>query len=129
MGADFMCTSLPACQLTIERKNSLLELVENTKQEDMEGWAVDAYDEVEDFKVALRCALDEYEVAPNSHEVGDWQPEGSPYNVFFTGGMSYGDAPTEAFDGFIDLDNHGLIYNKLREFAIEDIENEGTEEH
>jgi hypothetical protein len=43
-----------------------------------------------------------------------------PYPLAFTGGMSWGDDPTEMFDTFAVLDSLEAVFNQLEQWAQED---------
>ena len=137
MGADFLFVTVPACELTDKRKDNLLEVIDNTEKENTQEWTV--YNSLVDgriwsvptdeYKAILRKAVSDYETAREDREVAEWQPEGSPYCIFFAGGMCSGESPSEAFDAFVDLSNHPLIHQLLRLWAIEDLHKEGETEN
>jgi hypothetical protein len=43
-----------------------------------------------------------------------------PYAAHFTGGMSWGDTPTDSSDRFALFEACAALYDQLREWAIED---------
>lgn len=118
MGADFTFNLLPDCKLTPERKAALIAAINTINFDDPER---------DDFcapsKEQALQAVEDYDTDRwnNSRETSDMS---MPHADFFiTGGLSWGDAPTEAYDAFRHLDD---VYNLLLEWAIEDKKKEAT---
>lgn len=106
MGADFLFVTLPFCKLTKER---LAEALAAAKPDEN-----DCYD-----MEAIEDAIGQYSELFNSREVGVFHPDSSEFPFLITGGMSWGDSPTEAYDTMCAIQSSG-IYNLLAEWARQD---------
>ena len=127
MGADFIFHTLPACHLT-EGRLAALRLLANTATLENDDPSGD-YEEDEDWRRALLAAIDclakEYD-----REVGRWNVTDDPQNpllfpVWITGGMSWGDPPTDAYEHFDNLGQCPAIMELLLKWAKEDLEGAG----
>jgi hypothetical protein len=116
MGADFVFAVAPACTLTKERSEELEQIIDTLEYSDCPEWDEEEA-ELEDVQEGLRAAVSEYAI--ESREIGVFCPDETfPYKV--TGGMSWGDAPTEAYQHFLHLEQCPKIWHKLVEWAKED---------
>lgn len=86
------------------RKDSCYEV--ETLLEDAEEAANTEADRDEAVRAALRSLLDEWNAAPSWRDVG--QLTFGEWNILLTGGMSWGDDPTESFGTFERLIGTGL---------------------
>ena len=123
MGADFIYAVLPKCELTEERKGVLLNLVDAMKMEDFEDDLEDGGngEGLEKKKDILEAAVDSYAFhsSGNGREVGELLLKGGMY--ILTGGMSWGDAPTDAWDDFYSLGFIPNIWGLLESWMEEDV--------
>jgi hypothetical protein len=127
MGADFRLYGLPACTITPERRVLLEHLIENTTEEDLRDDFLAEYkgDTLDEYRGRLRVAVAWYEEwAHKSRETTYRSLEGMPYGLYLTGGLSWGDPPTEAAEHFNLLTPHLEIWKHLRAWAIEDAQKE-----
>lgn len=116
MGADLILYTVPACGMTDDRRKVLSDLIEATSLEDTPEW----YDNADDYKGQLSDAIKHYEQANKYRDTALIRMEGALYPSWFTGGMSWGDVPTESCDEFSLLSDHNPIMTQLRLWAIED---------
>lgn len=111
MGSDFSFTCVPQCEFTAERKQKLLAIAAECEAK---AEADDDCDEVD-----LVAAVEAYDSFENSRHVGTIiLPPAVPH--FITGGLSWGDFPTEDFQSMDALVACQELYNELEKFAIED---------
>tara|TARA_Y100000034_G_C6866301_1_gene394877 strand:- start:822 stop:1238 length:417 start_codon:yes stop_codon:yes gene_type:complete len=126
MGADFLCASIPAAHIDDEREAGLKKIVAAATEEDFLELTESGVcpDEASDeLRQGVFEALKEYLLADASRETDRRSEAGMDYEVFVTGGMSWGDSPTEIFDAFCVLGSFSPVYNKLEEWAKADFKN------
>ena len=124
MGADMLLASLPAFEVTDERLEELRNLL---KDEYSNGTLDDFCDDIDRSHDSVEGAIDF--LAAGGYEGREvvkfsFGSEGDPkgfYSFWMTGGMSWGDDPTEAFGHLVSLDCvrplRSLIYKWSREDA------------
>ena len=112
MGADFCYSILPRCKITPERFAAATALIKafNVDESDLDCGDPD--------EAAMLSALVCYQGGEfdNSREIGTLRIAGAIY--YLTGGMSYGDAPTDAYDQMNALI---CIYDQLETWSREDV--------
>ena len=127
MGADFIFQALPACHLT-EGRLAALRLLANTATVENDDLPY-GYEGEEDWRRALLAAIDclakDYD-----REVCRWDVTDDPHSplrfpVWITGGMSWGDSPTDASEHFDNLGQCPAIMELLLKWAKEDVEDAG----
>jgi len=108
MGADLLLCSIPAFELTEERKASFIAAVREDLlcRNDAMDYLLDCYGDVDaddtDEMKADKC-VELFDAAisqvdENCRDVATIRFEGMDHSVLVTGGMSWGDAPTESFN-------------------------------
>jgi len=142
MSADLYLSSLPHCQLTDERKEKITELVDSVSDKEILAYNEDylseelpdlsmmdmAYgsgSEEEALATVVRQLILEntftvLEQSDHPGDVGSIFFPGMNYRVLVTGGMSWGDAPTEAADYFDKVSGFEALWDLLQSFAEED---------
>lgn len=110
MGADFCFALVPKCELTPERLAKAKAIVEQYGHQKV---SVTPFDHEDLCKVLDRLAAGGYE----TRDTALLQLRGADYLV--TGGMSWGDPPTEAYQDFNALDFPEL-FNHLEQWSLED---------
>jgi hypothetical protein len=129
MGADFTFTSIPYAELTpdrVDELNAVVDALNETEDDSDVGWLREIIfgDErsLDDIKKRLRQAIavvsDDRIVYHRETGIGRWVP--MDYDVILTGGLSWGDDPTEIFYDINLLANCPQIEQKLLEWARED---------
>ena len=133
MGADFIYAYVPNCELTEERKARLAAIIAGLTDEDvpdhMDPDNVDDADgNGDDFAVAAKRVqawqkrLREAIEASDGYrrDVSTLSLPGAEYEVLVTGGLSWGEPPTDALILFGDLAECDPLYAELEEYARED---------
>ena len=141
MGADLYLTSLPHCDLTDERKVKIKELIEGTTDTEVLGFNEDfRFIELSDEKNPSSLSKEEHDMelakevredvldaclsilrdADAPRDMGSISFPGMEYHVLMSGGMSWGDPPTESCDLFDRCENFGNLWGLLQKFAEED---------
>jgi hypothetical protein len=124
MGADFMYLTIPSAAMTPERKVLLDETIDHLVIEDFEeDWYFDVDDgdktALDIEKDYLKDVVENYADLGNRRDTGDiMDSDGSWKHI--TGGMSWGDDPTDAYHIFYRIVNVKKVYDLLHKFAIED---------
>ena len=111
MGADFVLTFIPICKLNPARNAKLMTLLDAMLEN-----GVDEYGRTEED---ILIALEDYkrEKWVFSREVSTIEIRGVVY--YTTGGMTWGDCPTEAYD---ELNALGDFFDLFEKWALEDFE-------
>lgn len=126
MGADFMFSRFPRFEMTDERELKFEEALQDILSDPNEeveflDWFMFEADETTAFGEIMN-ALDQVARCQDSREVcgvRDFAPGGSAY-VHYTGGMSWGDEPTEIFTYFNIAGFFPDVYELALTFAQED---------
>ena len=115
MGADYLQTSVPDADITTERHLMLLKVVDEVHLPDMPEWL----DDLADWKAELKAVVARLaEGMSGRRDVGCDHSGDVPLLV--TGGMSWGDDPTEAFGDFDKINNCEPLRQLLSRWAKED---------
>lgn len=117
MSADFILYALPECK-TLKKRGG--ELIRMTNKMGLKDFTDPGWDTDEDARSAIRDAIGFYFNAVGRGDVVTIRPEGALYGLIISGGMSYGDSPTDACDYMSVICDCDKIYNKIREWALED---------
>lgn len=127
MGADFMFTVSPRCELTDERKRRIKNVIRAIPDKELLKVVDDYYplgldDEAtpEEIRVTLyRAVLENAEI--ENRETSWVQLDGMDWVANITGGMSWGDSPTESFDSMSSIACFDPVYELMKEFSREDL--------
>jgi len=127
MGADFMFSRFPRFEMTPERENefedTLQDILSDPNEEvEFMDWFMYEADETSAFQEVLGALSLINETADNDREavaVRDFTEGGFAY-VHYTGGMSFGDEPTEIYTYFNMAGFFPEIYELALTFAQED---------
>lgn len=123
MGADFVYSILPLCEKTDGRVAELKKLIEDATLDDygkiMPPWQgfCDEGD-FNDCKDDILAALDEYWDLQYRRDVGLLCLDPRGITCILTGGMSYGDSPTDAYLVFEKLEG---LWDYFEKYAKEDL--------
>lgn len=102
MGADFTYEILPLCRKTDERVAELKALIDGLTLDTYQGVALWESccddDELDEYKEELRIAVNDYWELDGRRDVGCLQMGSQDITYILTGGMSWGDGPTDAYD-------------------------------
>lgn len=123
MGADFTFATFPYFDMTDDRRQRFADLVENLPQEVtdeyMEWFGLD-----EEECVSLEDFLDDIQIACSAcgretSTITTYNDKGEKYELNVTGGMSWGDSPTDAYDAFNRAAFFESVYNLAIDFSVE----------
>tara|TARA_R110002020_G_scaffold297769_5_gene513530 strand:+ start:2174 stop:2566 length:393 start_codon:yes stop_codon:yes gene_type:complete len=125
MGADFMFAKFPKFTMTDERKQSfrgILDSLEETDMQQMYEWYFfedETNDQIrstvlEDIETA--CDIESRETSIDEQ----YNSNGEMFHTNITGGMSWGDPVTDAYDSFAKASHFDAIYNLAIDFAVQD---------
>ena len=121
MGADFSLATVPAFQLTDKRLKTLSALVKAQE--------VNEDPEADDDMVAFRDAA--YECVQclrsiiNGREIDTITLDGADHYVWITGGMSWGDPPTDAYEPLSSLSEFEPVWKQMLKWARADFKRYG----
>ena len=123
MGADMSLATLPAFAITNQRLAKLLKTIEaidvkTTSKENLENW------ELEDLEAEKSGAFDGARTLRDmigGREVETLTVSGADYAIWVTGGMSWGDPPTEAYEPFCHMNAFEEVWKLMESWAKEDL--------
>lgn len=120
MGADFTFAAFPYFDMTEERRQSFQEIVaeiSDERQEEFYDWHcledMPEYDILDDIEVA--CC----HVGRETATMRAYTENGEPYELNLTGGMSWGDAPTDVYEAFCRASHFDEVYDLATKYAVE----------
>ena len=122
MGADFTLATFPYFEMTDDRRERFRELIVNLPASETDEFQ-DCYGlDEEDY--SLEELLQDIETACSvcSREtttITTYNDKGERYELNVTGGMSWGDSPTDAYDAFNRAAFFESVYNLAVDFSIE----------
>ena len=122
MGADMTLACAPACDLTPRRVKHIEQVVQAIPDADedlcelMESLGYD--DPAHAKRQILRCGLESQE---EGREVTTLHIPGCPYPVQVSGGLSWGDPPTESYTVLEHVARCPQLWQVLEEFARADV--------
>ena len=117
MDADFVLFSVPACDLTEDRRRILRDLIAAIPLDEPPEWAVGSE---KDWKAATVRAVDYVAECERYPDVGTVRFEGMPYDMHLTGGMAGAHFPTDSGERFVLIEECAVVYEQMRAWAIED---------
>lgn len=120
MGADFLLLYIPYPKMTEERKTVLKELVSSLVADDFVCGEDFDDEELEYQKDSLIGYIDDFDVLDHYRDTSVMYPCPDGVCYLATGGMSWGDAPTDSYstiEAFINVDK---VIDLLMVFAKED---------
>lgn len=120
MGADLSLATLPAIRLTDARIKTLLQIVKSNKiaknDEDAVAFRDDAYECIKNLHIFAK-----------GREVEVLGMDSCDHLLWITGGMSWGDPPTDAFEPMLALAEQDGVCEKMLEWSKADFKKLGRE--
>ena len=122
MGADFTLATFPYFDMTEDRRERFRELIVNlpaSETDEFQDWYG-----LDDEDYSLEELLQDIETACSTcsretSTITTYNDKGEKYELNVTGGMSWGDSPTEAYDAFNRAAFFDEIYNLAIDFSVE----------
>lgn len=123
MGADFTLATFPYFDMTDDRRERFRELIVNlpaSETDEFQDW----YGLDGDEDCSLEDLLDDIEsscstVDRETTTITTYNEKGEKYELNVTGGMTWGDSPTDAYDAFNRAAFFESVYNLAVDFSIE----------
>tara|TARA_Y100001973_G_scaffold105028_1_gene176691 strand:- start:1115 stop:1498 length:384 start_codon:yes stop_codon:yes gene_type:complete len=125
MGADFCMAKFPRFNFSDDRKEQFRQALGVMKEDDRE-YLLDCYyfdDESQDEIVNDMLETIEEASSLCSRETNEWteyDENGNDIAFTYTGGMTWGDAPTDAFNVLSKAAQLESVYNLAMKFSAED---------
>ena len=120
MGADFTLATFPYFDMTDDRRErfreSIINLPASEPDEFQEWYGLDdeeSYDILEDIESS--CST----VSRETTTITTYNDKGERYELNVTGGMTWGDSPTDAYDAFNRAAFFESVYNLAVDFSVE----------
>jgi len=127
MGADFMYAVCPRCELTQERKKRIKDTIRAISDEELLD-AVISYCALglDDESTPAQIRVELYKAVLENAEIENRETswvrfDGMDWIANITGGMSWGDSPTESFDSMAGINDFESVYELMKEFSREDL--------
>jgi len=126
MGSVFCMATFPKFGMNDERRKRFLEVIQNLEDHETEAFEETFFLGEEDYSaeellkdIENSCCFfsSECDYLPTRTEGGEL------YHLLVTGGMTWGDPPTEMFNGVERAGYFTQVWDLAVEFAVEDIKN------
>lgn len=122
MGADFTLATFPYFDMTDDRRERFRELIVNlpaSETDEFQDWYG-----LDDEDYSLEKLLEDIEsscstVSRETTTITTHNDKGEKYELNVTGGMSWGDSPTDAYDAFNRAAFFESVYNLAIDFSVE----------
>ena len=124
MSADFIFIKTPVFSMTEDRKKILAEELSNLTPQDYENLRDELFwDDESDVEIQQGC-LDIIEQVMDIYSTDtvrdkEYNENGEHMEILYTGGMSFGDTPTDSYDLVSSL-YHVPVADTIERFAVED---------
>ncbi len=123
MGANFTLFTFPYFEMTDYRRERFRELIVNlpeSETDEFQNWY--GLDDEESYN--LEELLEDIEsscstVSRETTVITTYNDKGERYELNVTGGMSWGDSPTDAYDAFNRAAFFESVYNLAIDFSVE----------
>jgi len=128
MGADLILMGVPQAELTDSRRAAIRELLNKFSDRDLKDIAeftgqLDAGDEyvtAAERRAMIMDAVEHVLGAPDRRDVSAVRFPGMDYAMLLTGGMSFGDEPSDSYAYFETVASIDELYDLLLKWARED---------
>ena len=122
MGADFTLATFPYFDMTDDRRERFRELIVNlpaSETDEFQDWYG-----LDDEDYSLEKLIEDIEsscstVSRETTTITTHNDKGEKYELNVTGGMSWGDSPTDAYDAFNRAAFFDDVYNLAIDFSVE----------
>lgn len=126
MGADFMFAATPRFKPTPERCREIKTFLREYPEDELIGIVYDySILGLDDDSTPSEIRFAVYEAVLqaaeyDTRETSTLRMPGMDFEATITGGMSWGDSPTEAFDVIAGLENFVDLWELMQKFSVED---------
>lgn len=124
MGADFLLYSLPWVQLDDARQKLLHDAIDELSEEHLQdvadGIGVFDDDEIPMVRHRLHKAVNEYMSLANRRDTAIWKYGTDMITRIYTGGLSWGDGPTDCCETFDLIATCEPIHELVQRWALND---------
>ena len=123
MGADFTLATFPYFEMTEDRRERFRELIVNlpaSETDEFQDWY--GLDDEESYNIEKLLEDIEASCSTVNREtttITTYNDKGERYELNVTGGMTWGDPPTDAYDAFNRASFFESIYNLAIDFSVE----------
>ena len=122
MGADFTLATFPYFEMTDDRRERFRELIVNlpaSETDEFQDWYG-----LDDEDYSLEKLIEDIEsscstVSRETTTITTHNNKGEKYELNVTGGMSWGDSPTDAYDAFNRAAFFESVYDLAIDFSVE----------
>jgi len=122
MGADFTLATFPYFDMTDDRRERFRELIINlpaSETDEFQEWYG-----LDDEDYSLEQLLEDIEsscstVSRETTTITAYNDKGERHELNVTGGMTWGDSPTDAYDAFNRASFFESVYNLAVDFSVE----------
>jgi len=122
MGADFTLATFPYFDMTDDRRERFRELIVNlptSETDEFQDWYG-----LDDEDYSLEELLQDIEsscsvVGRETTTITTYNEKGEKHELNVTGGMSWGDSPTDVYDAFNRAAFFDDVYNLAIDFSVE----------
>ena len=126
MGADFTLATFPYFDMTDDRRERFRELIMNlpaSETDEFQEWyGYDRLDDEESYNLEELLQDIESSCSTVNREtctITTYNDKGQRYELNVTGGMTWGDSPTDAYDAFNRAAFFDDVYNLAVEYSCE----------
>lgn len=125
MGANFLWALAPIWKSTDERQAKLKQVIAELSDEGIAQYEEEYHifntevpNEAREriLEACMACETDQC----YTRETTDMKLTEMPWRAVVTGGLSWGDSPTDVFDSFVIVGTVEEVYNLLKEWSTED---------
>ena len=125
MGADFCMAKFPRFTFNDNRKEQFLQALQSMTEDDREHLYDCYYFDDESDSLVIEDMLEVIEEASDlvPRETGEWSEydeNGNTIWLTYSGGMSWGDSPTDAYSVLDKAGHLESVYNLAMKFSAED---------
>ena len=123
MGADFTLATFPYFEMTEDRRERFRELIVNlpaSETDEFQDWY--GLDDEESYNIEKLLEDIESSCSTVNREtttITTYNDKGERYELNVTGGMTWGDPPTDAYDVFNRASFFENVYNLAVDFSVE----------
>ena len=130
MGAELLLAALPAVDLSAERRQRLHEIVSGLSEQELQQLDPDDWDAggPEELRRQLHEHVAAFRGPDERRDVVPLHAPLMPYELWVTGGLSWGDDPTDIWDCFCLLGSCPAVWSQLQEWACADLDQRSREQ-